>query len=130
MALHRTAAGTYKGSEGGFSTDAFAMFNKGSNDWQTIWHSENSMAQKMKDVLAAGGACTVGSDSEFWEATVEPNHAYTVIAISADNKTITLRNPWATDGPGTHDAVNDGYITMSMTQFDDDFAVIYYSYLG
>jgi Ca2+-binding RTX toxin-like protein len=129
MALHRTVGGTYKGAESGFSTEAFAMFNKGSNDWDTIWHSENSMAQKMKDVLAAGGACTVGSDSDFWEATVEPNHAYTVIAISADNKSITLRNPWGTDGPGTHDIVDDGYITISMTQFDDDFAAIYYSYL-
>jgi Ca2+-binding RTX toxin-like protein len=129
MALHRTSGGTYKAAEGGLGTQAFAMFNKGNDYWGTIWHSENAMATKMRDVLAAGGAVTVGSDPARYVSSVEPSHAYTVVSISSDLKKITIRNPWAVDGPGTNDSVNDGYITMTMTQFDDDFSTIYWSLL-
>ncbi|HEX8911068.1 MAG TPA: C2 family cysteine protease, partial [Humisphaera sp.] len=129
MALHRTAGGTYKAAESGEGTEAFAMFNKPRDYWGTYWHSEDSMATKMRSVLAAGGAVTVGSDPGFLVTSVESSHAYTVVSVSSDLKSITLRNPWARDGAGSTDGNDDGYVTMSMTQFDDDFYTIYWSTL-
>jgi hypothetical protein len=42
------------------------------------------------------------------------DHAYTVLAVS--DSTVTLRNPWGTDGPRTQGA-NDGVITISWAEF-------------
>jgi hypothetical protein len=42
------------------------------------------------------------------------DHAYTVLGVTAT--TVTLRNPWGTDGPRTQGA-NDGVITVSWSVF-------------
>jgi hypothetical protein len=42
------------------------------------------------------------------------DHAYTVLGVTAT--TVTLRNPWGTDGPRTQGA-NDGIITVSWSAF-------------
>ena len=35
--------------------------------------------------------------------------------------TITVRNPWHTDGGGNSDGANDGYVTLSAAQFYSGF---------
>ncbi|HEX8911066.1 MAG TPA: C2 family cysteine protease [Humisphaera sp.] len=129
MALHRTAGGKYKDAESGWSDEAYRMFGKTAGFWWTVAHSEDAMAAKMRDVLLKGGSVGVGTDPWLLVSKVENSHAYTVLSVSADLKTITLRNPWGYDGKGATGDPNDGIITMSMTQFDDDFQDISWSYL-
>lgn len=84
------------------------------------------MVDKIKDVLAKGGSVTAGSDYADIDTDYVSNHVYTIVSISGT--TLTLRNPWATDGRGG-DKTDDGIITMTMTQFDDNFTTILWSYL-
>jgi len=119
--------GTYQGIEGGIAEEAFKALGKTATTWDTIWYSEATMAAKMKDVLAKGGSVVVGTD-DFWVTSLEGSHAYTVVWVSSDN-IVTLRNPWAVDGTGGTGDMNDGLITMNMTQFDDDIWRLSFSYL-
>lgn len=43
-------------------------------------------------------------------------HAYSVVGNTGDS--LTLYNPWQTDGYGTYDGVHDGYITLNRNQLD------------
>ena len=48
------------------------------------------------------------------------SHAYSVHSISSNGAggfNVTVRNPWGVDGYSCSDGSNDGFVTMSATQF-------------
>jgi Ca2+-binding RTX toxin-like protein len=103
--------------------DAFNLYHE--TDTVAV-HSKDSYMTKMKNWLANGGI--VSASTYPFGTDVASAHVYTVVSISADLKSITLRNPWRTDDEGFKDAnPNDGYITISVDQFDDDFVFISYA---
>jgi len=40
---------------------------------------------------------------------------------------VTLRNPWGTDGGGSNDGANDGYVTLTGAQLYAVFWAVVYS---
>jgi hypothetical protein len=83
----------------------------------------------MRQEWLAGKAITVGGPAPFLPDTVmstydNPNtsadentwrrgaHIYTLVSVASDLSSITLRNPWASDGGGSDADPNDGYVTI------------------
>ena len=81
----------------------------------------------MKLVLDAGClvcACTnhgkYGAGNWLGDVTTPnlvENHCYAVVSIDMAGRTITLRNPWGTDGYICADGKNDGLVTITFDQF-------------
>jgi hypothetical protein len=84
---------------------------------------------EMRTQWLAGKAITVGGPAPFLPDTVmstydNPNtsadentwrrgaHVYTLVSVASDLSSITLRNPWASDGGGSDADPNDGYVTI------------------
>lgn len=123
---HHAGSNTYDGIVSGWGDEAFEALGKKTDYWFTVLHSESAMVAKIKDVLAKGGSVTAGTDPTDVDTDYVSGHSYTILSISGT--TLTLRNPWGTDGRGG-DSTNDGIITMSMTKFDDNFTTLLWSYL-
>jgi Ca2+-binding RTX toxin-like protein len=123
----RSGAHSYAGIESGSSGSTFDAFNISSDTDEVIWHTKNSYMTAMRDCLAAGGVVTAQTDPAALGCDLASSHVYTVVGISADLKTVMLRNPWHTDDKDFESGDNDGYISISVDQFDDDFYYITYA---
>jgi Ca2+-binding RTX toxin-like protein len=125
--FHRSAAQSYAGMEGGTLWSAYDSFHMQHDTDEVFWHSKDSYMTKMRNWLANGGVVTVGTDPAALGCNLATPHAYTVVAISADLKTVTLRNPWGVDDDGFKSGPDDGYITISVDEFDNDMNQITYA---
>jgi hypothetical protein len=84
---------------------------------------------QMRQQWLAGKAVTVGGPAPFLPGTVMSSydnpatnadentyhrgaHIYTLVSVAADLSSVTLRNPWASDGGGNDADPNDGYVTI------------------
>jgi len=76
--------------------------------------------------LASAAAQQVQPDSVDAEGhTIIGSHAYSVVGISADGKTVTVRNPWGANFQSRAKGQNaDGSFTMSMDDFKSTFEQI------
>ncbi len=91
------------------------------------------LAETLQTALAHGEPIVVGSrDSNPKDGPVETNHDYTVTGYDPKTGLVTVRNPWGHNDLGkgnTKDGVTDigdGYMTMSLETFQNDFARITY----
>jgi hypothetical protein len=110
----------------------------GSYVWGT---SAVDTLQKIKAEVDAHRAVTVLTPNSTPPAGTHavPWHVYSVESVSLQTVhfpfigdvviggTITLRNPWATDGGGNDDGSNDGYVTFTADQFYGFFTACYSS---
>jgi Ca2+-binding RTX toxin-like protein len=126
----RTAAHSYASIETGTAWSVYDAFNLQHDTDEVIWNSKDAYMTKMRNWLQAGGIVSVHTDSAALGCDLASSHVYTVVSVSADLKSVTLRNPWHKDDEGfeTGDP-NDGYITISVDQFDDDMYYISYATL-
>jgi Ca2+-binding RTX toxin-like protein len=127
--LFHSGAHSYAGIEGGSMWSTYDAFNMQHDTDEVIWHSKNAYMTQMRDWLANGGIVTAQTDPAALGVDLAPSHVYTVVGISDDLKTLTLRNPWHVDDEHFESGANDGYITISVDQFDDDFYYITYATL-
>ena len=122
-AHYRTGANSYASLEGGWSVHVNRAFGSTAagekaissyssatalaNDIYTRWNSFQAVT-----IGFAGGSVAAGSP-------LVNNHMYTVWSVTRNSAgvvtSITLRNPWGTDGGG-NDGVNDGLITVTPAQ--------------
>ena len=75
--------------------------------------------------MEAGHNVTVGSYSS-GSGPIVGSHAYTVMSAETvdGNRTITVYNPWSTDGKAYDDNPDDGLLKLSLEQFKDAFAAV------
>jgi hypothetical protein len=120
-AFYRHNAGTYASINNGNPSEAFNALGVSNNSYDPHWEgfldlqSENAteFGNHICSLLDGGNAvvlCTPG-DSKY----LEESHCYMVDHVNWVNgkiASITLRNPWGTDGAGG-DGVNDGYVTLT-----------------
>jgi Ca2+-binding RTX toxin-like protein len=125
-AWFRTGEHSYENIEGseqpldpGSSDEAYKALGM----WQTValvdQYSQATIMATMRDWLAAGGI--VSASTHLVGSSFTSGHVYTVVAVSWDLKTITLRNPWGTDDATYMQGANDGYMTVSADAFDNNF---------
>ncbi len=72
-------------------------------------------------------AVTASTDPGVLGSDLASSHCYSVVAIDAAACTVTLRNPWGTDDDAFLQGADDGYMTISVDQFDDDMFLIGYA---
>ncbi|HEX8911067.1 MAG TPA: C2 family cysteine protease [Humisphaera sp.] len=136
-AFHRSDSHQYKEMNSGWGDETMQALGKYTESDDVIWHSNSTLATNMRNRLLAGGAVTACTDPAILGCSIVPSHCYSVVAVSSDLKTITLRNPWGLDGKTKYsdgkttfsDSSNDGYIKISMDQFGDDVWQIQYGWL-
>ncbi|WP_437203446.1 C2 family cysteine protease [Planctomicrobium sp. SH664] len=84
-------------------------------------------ALKKKTMIVAG---TSGSTKKETNSVgLVTGHAYTVVSATKDKKgawTVKVYNPWGTDGGSIKDTTNDGYVTLTLSQFQNGFSTVYY----
>jgi hypothetical protein len=106
-----------------------ALAGSPSNLWSSS--SQNTTLLNIKNALTAGkavSALTPNSDPPAGTHAVKW-HVYSAVSVSTIKiplpfggsieiaTSITLRNPWGTDGGGNSDGNNDGYVTFTASQF-------------
>jgi hypothetical protein len=134
FALHRTGVGKYEEIVGdndwtdpGMPYESFDAFGLWHDTDEVIWNSKEYTMKRMRDFLTTGGAVTASTDPPWLGCDITPFHVYTVEKVSSDLKWVTIRNPWGTDDKKFASGPNDGRITISAQQFDDDFFFVSYS---
>jgi Ca2+-binding RTX toxin-like protein len=118
----RDNKGTFSSIHGGFANEAFNALNM-NNYGVSKGATAAATLQNIKAELDLGRAVVAGTPD------TDPTngcpcvkwHLYTVHSVDLAGNTITLRNPWATDGGGSTDGVNDGYVTCTASQFHGYF---------
>jgi hypothetical protein len=131
-ALFKNEQGTYASINGGNGAGVpldEALWTPKQSFLSSDYGNATDFLKAMRTQLLAGKAITVGGPAPFLPGTVKskvdnPNtgadentfhrgaHIYTLISVSADLKTIVLRNPWGYDGGGNDANPNDGYVTI------------------
>ena len=133
-------ANSYASIEGGFSFDAFPVLGL---DPQRVWLDPTDPALQdpanlaayaqlitdtVKTIVDNNEAGTLGIDNVFFPGSILiTSHQYVIMGYQMDALTgflssITLRNPWGIDGPGSspgpgNDAnFNDGIVTISFAE--------------
>jgi hypothetical protein len=118
-AFFRNSTGTYQGAASGYPFEAFKTLGLSYGEYDPYsWFNDSpsEFGDNVASLLNQGKAvtlCTDGSASDLVKS-----HCYMVDHVNRVNGTIssiTLRNPWGTDGVSS-DAVNDGYITLSLSK--------------
>ena len=51
-------------------------------------------------------------------------HCYEVVAVNAQTRRVTLRNPWGVDGGTGSGDRDDGIVTVTFQQFRGSFATV------
>lgn len=125
----RKSAGSYASIEAGWMSEVASAFGKTSNFSDVSTHTDgNALLATIQQALAAGKSVTLGTNnSQASGSTMVGSHAYTVMSVQSDGKggyTVIVRNPWGIDGYTTADGKNDGYVTLSATQFTADIDAI------
>ncbi|HSV15102.1 MAG TPA: C2 family cysteine protease, partial [Tepidisphaeraceae bacterium] len=130
FAFWRSGSNSYGSISGGSETEEF--YALGGSSVASIWG--NSAAATMNNINAA---LTGGKQVSVWTPNSDPtngcpcvkNHVYTAdhvnyqsvyvpyIGVLTIPVSITLRNPWGTDGGGNNDGSNDGYVTVNANTF-------------
>lgn len=130
--MFRSGANTYDSIHGGGLAEPFNAMNRTT---QMLWNADqNTTLMNIKraldqnqvvTALTPNTAPTNGAPAIQW-------HVYTVQSVQTSQLfiplvgiidvpvSITLRNPWGTDGAG-NDGANDGYVTMTAAQFHGYF---------
>ncbi|WP_315852267.1 C2 family cysteine protease [Lignipirellula cremea] len=125
-AHYRTGANSFASIEGGWSVElnrAFGSTTAGAKSIQS-YTSATALANDIANRVKAGQAVTIGFTGEKkvgkGPAPIITGHQYTVMSVKVVNgavASITLRNPWGTDGGGSKDSnPNDGLITVTPAQ--------------
>ncbi len=115
----RRGLNTYASIEAGFMTEVASAFGKTSN-WGYLNSNPNAVLAALKADFDAGKSLTCGTGTSPQGSLLVSGHAYTIDSITDDgngNFTVVVRNPWAIDGYSSADGQQDGYITMTGTQF-------------
>ena len=127
---HRTGANTYASIGWGWMSEVFSDLGVASTDYNSP-ASALALLNHLAAELAAGKAVTYAANSPSAGSPLAGSHAYMVDAVnygwvwtgaawSWQAVSVTLRNPWKTDGPVTQGA-NDGWITVTGAQALDAF---------
>jgi Ca2+-binding RTX toxin-like protein len=135
----RSNKGTYASIHGGGMAEYANSLNvTGSSVWGS---NAVDTLKKIKAEVDAHRAVTVLTPNTTPPAGTHavPWHVYSVESVTLQTVnfpligsvviggTITLRNPWATDGGGNDDGSNDGYVTFTADQFYGFFTAGYSS---
>jgi hypothetical protein len=127
----RSNAGTFQSIHGGGGAEPFNALNMSSHG--VAFGSGGTAAQNAHETLANIKA---ELDNGYAVVASTPNanptngcpcvkwHLYSVVSVNLATDRITLRNPWGTDGGGNSDGSNDGYVTVTASQFHGYFTGI------
>jgi hypothetical protein len=124
FAHYRRGANSYASLEDGWSIEVNRAFRAASvgERWISSYSSTAAMAADIASLAAAGQSVTIGFvGTSVGGAPLVMNHMYAVASIERNSSgavaSITLRNPWATDGAGSRDnKPSDGLVTLSPAQ--------------
>ncbi|HEX8912136.1 MAG TPA: C2 family cysteine protease, partial [Humisphaera sp.] len=95
--------------------------------------SMNAVASDIAAAVAAKKAISVSTVSGSFNLgdKIVKSHVYTLVSINTTAKTVTLRNPWASDAGYDKGGVkawvqgpNDGYVTFGYKDFFDNFSTL------
>lgn len=121
-AYYRTGANSYASLQGGFSIEvnrAFGAASSGQKYFNT-YSSVTAMANDIYNHWNNYQATTVGFDSVPAGVPLVSGHQYAVAWVTLDTygavSSITLYNPWSTDGGGNKDGSDDGFVTVTPAQ--------------
>ncbi|MDQ3438734.1 MAG: calpain family cysteine protease, partial [Planctomycetota bacterium] len=130
-AFFRTGAGTYQSLHAGWMSEVFAALG---TVGQTIWRSAGvptDLLALLRTELDAGAAITWATSTIPAGVPLVDAHAYSVETVTLDGDgvavSVTLRNPWRTDGGGNEDDANDGLVTLRRDQIGQAFSAIMYA---
>lgn len=118
-AFFRNSTGTYQGAASGRPFEAFKTLGLSYSTYDPYsWFNDSAseFGDKVSSLLSSGKAVTLCTDGG--ASALVKSHCYVVDHVNRVNgsiSSITLRNPWGTDGVSA-DSVNDGYITLSLSQ--------------
>jgi len=123
FALHRNSiSDRYGDLNSGWSSEAFHAFglNAGKTDLDVF--NRATMANAMWASWSLGAHLTVASVFYARDSVLVSNHVYMVTGFIRSSMTglvtsITLRNPYGTDGGTLNDGTNDGVVTLTIAQF-------------
>jgi hypothetical protein len=122
FAFRRTGAGTYASIEYG-GADAFNVLNLAHSS--VMGGTAIATLSNIKAALDANKAVIAGTKNAIPAGCpCVGNHMYSIESVDLKTvsilgttidlgSTITVRNPWHTDGGGNSDGANDGYVTLS-----------------
>ena len=126
FAFRRTGAGSYESIEYG-GAQAFDVLGLTHSNLRAS--TGLATLKNISAALAGGQAVIAGTVSPVPAGIpIVGNHMYSIerVNLSVINifgveidtgSTITVRNPWHTDGAGNSDGANDGYVTLTTAQF-------------
>jgi hypothetical protein len=124
FAHYRKGTNSYASINGGYLHEANAAFRSTSIGSKSMrsFSTATAMANDIASKLAGGQALTIGftGSAPVGGARIVTGHAYTVASVTRNSLgqviSITLRNPWGTDGGGNNDGANDGFVTLTPQQ--------------
>lgn len=122
-AFYRTGANSFASIEGGWSVDVNKAFGSTSTGDYALgsYSSATALANAIYARWNSYAAVTIGFvDSRYGNTLpggLVNNHMYTVARVTRNSAgvvtSITLRNPWGSDGYSCLDGNNDGYVTVT-----------------
>lgn len=122
-AIFRTGAWNYSSLNTGWIADMFSDLGVANTGFGVSGADPNTLYNTLQSATSSGRAVAVGSITGApWP--IIGYHAYSVTSVSQDgygNKYITVRNPWGMDGVNFDSNPGDGYLTISMAQFQSAF---------
>ncbi len=128
-ALCRKAAQSYESIEGDYNIftpgtpwETYDLFAMPHSTDSVVFTAKDTYMQKMRNYLMAGGV--VCASTHLVGTSLATGHVYNVVDVSSDLKSVTLRNPWATDDDGFQWGANDGYIHISVDTFDSNMQFV------
>ena len=93
------------------------------------FRDRNELFQTMSSALEKGAAIFAGATKDDFEKEISEisaaNHAYTVLAVDAENDTVIVRNPWGRSERADLDGTNDGVFELSRDQFFANYSHLY-----
>ena len=136
FAIHRGTGGTYRSLSGTRAGEAFAAFGMkadaslsiGQNAWMAIdWFQAQLKQGRVITVQVGGAPATKGAPILSHQLyVVESVNVGTAMIRSGDRLvprvmplTVTLRNPWGTDGAG-NDGSDDGLVTLNFDHLNSN----------
>jgi hypothetical protein len=128
-ALCRKNAQSYESIDGAYNIftpgtpwETYDQFNMPHSTDTVVFTAKDTYMKKMRNYLMAGGV--VCASTHLVGTSLATGHVYNVVDVSSDLKWVTLRNPWATDDNGFLWGANDGYIHISVDQFDNNMQFV------
>ena len=122
FAHFRTGGNTYASIENGWSKEVNAALGSTSSGGKSIgsYSSASAMANDIFSRWNSYQAVTVGFTGLGMGVPLVDDHMYTVVSVQRNSSgvvtSITLRNPWGTDGVSIDANPNDGLIVVTPAQ--------------